>query len=114
MRDLQGLKARFLYAHTKGYAIAWAKEYVEDLGGGEPPPGVEANSPEHLLYLVSLLEAQASAPVTLVTGTLPAMMTEAPPPPEAPAEAPAEEEAEPVTVIEPIVIEPKKAKKGKK
>jgi hypothetical protein len=60
--DLQALKDRLSFAHSHGYKVAYAAEYVADLGGGAPPEGVEKHSTEHLLHLISLAERGASAP----------------------------------------------------
>ena len=57
--DLISLKARVLQAHTRGYQVAWAEEYVAELGGMAPPDGVLPNSAEHLLHLIQVAESGA-------------------------------------------------------
>jgi outer membrane biosynthesis protein TonB len=51
--DLEALRKRVLAAQTHGFSLAYAEDYVKQLGGGAPPDGVAANSPEHVLHLIA-------------------------------------------------------------
>jgi hypothetical protein len=111
--DLQALKDRLSFAHSHGYKVAYAAEYVADLGGGAPPEGVEKHSTEHLLHLISLAEHGAPAPQVAEAdpvAPVAAEVMEA-----APAEEPAKAE-EPAEVMAPSApaVEEKKSKKSKK
>jgi len=120
--DLLSLKARVLAAHTRGYKVAWAEQYVEDLGGKAPPVGVAPNSTEHLLYLLTLAEENDAAPVTQESPTLAAPVQAEPvaePTPEPVAEpvqvATEETPAEAAPEAAPEApVEGKKSKKSKK
>ena len=63
--DLKALRTRILQAKSHGFVLAKTADYVAELGGGAPPPGCEANSSEHLLFLINDLETKAlKAPLT--------------------------------------------------
>lgn len=112
--DLLSLKARVLAAHTRGYKVAWAEQYVEDLGGKAPPVGVAPNSTEHLLYLLTLDEENEAAPVTQESPTLaaPVQAEPAPEPVAEPVQVATEET--PVEASPEAPVEGKKSKKSKK
>ena len=114
--DLLSLKARVLAAHTRGYKVAWAEQYVEDLGGKAPPVGVAPNSTEHLLYLLSLAEENEAAPVTQESPTLAAPVKEEPV--AEPAQVATADTEPPPVEVAPVApeapVEPKKSKKSKK
>lgn len=54
--DLVELRARMLKAHANGHRVAYAAEYVADLGGGPIPDDVEPFSAQHVLYLIERIE----------------------------------------------------------
>lgn len=99
--DLAQLKARVLFAHRSRFKVAYAADYVADLGGGAPPPGVEVNSTAHLLHLIELAEKKAAAPVAAPAPVAPVVKPE----PVAVVEAPAPVEAAPVVEEAPAAVE---------
>lgn len=71
--ELDALKHRVSQAHHLGYSIANPAEYVERLGGGKAPEGIEPFSTAHVLYLIELCEAGEQPVPTPVVEVAPAV-----------------------------------------
>lgn len=99
------LRSRALFCQTQGYDLARLASYIDDLGGGEAPPGIATGS---LPHLIALLDGYRPATASATP--------EAPPVEETPKkggkkapkvkEEPKEEEAPPATLPEPPVTAP--------
>lgn len=50
--ELDELKVRVSKAHYRGYKVANPQEYVQLLGGGDPPEDTEPLSTGHILHLI--------------------------------------------------------------
>jgi hypothetical protein len=46
------LRSRALFCQTRGYDLARLSAYIDDLGGGEAPPGITTGSILHLIALI--------------------------------------------------------------
>jgi hypothetical protein len=61
-QEIADLKARVQYAQFHGFAIASGENYVEALGGGDPPEGIEKGSIAHLQLLLNGDDQSDKAP----------------------------------------------------